>query len=618
MALHPTDSAKDLPDQAVAKPHADFQRYISEKPKAANGPVLADSAGLAVPKLQLTGDLGQTPSGTLLTQPRGDDSGVKSMLHPIGFSIDAPLIAPKESQYGETGGKRTYKDDSTFQQVMKRDGSIEYIGHGKSAGDEYRVRVNSDGTYKVLDASGKEVPRTSDEDVVRERTRLDELAKGFADPELRSRFRADMARLEGRFPTNSQEIAQTFSNIASMLERRGSSAVPPETVDRLAQDIMHETGVCDSHDQGAHNTCDVSSAAYVIMVDSPSVVAKAIRDLAGDGSFKLANGKVLTMDEHSLNPDSESAGLRKLDGARSLASQYLDVLMVNAGVSERKEQFVFRNHETDGEQLFQKQPDGSFKVVGNKQDLHEDEVVRAYRLLAGDRAKKDLILVQVDNVDLDENLQPKKIDGVLTFRNADELREILARKQKEGGFPMIIITKPSQPGFRPADADSTVAKSCTADPKSLSFHAIVIKSFEDGIALIHNQWGSRCNYGLPVDRLYNASIDRGSELYERVEEGRRKNVPDMEAEIEQYGNIAKFAKFASGDQRKFYEELISKAEERFNSGSGNLFTPAAYGALVDYGVRMDFADRQQFAEFLRRQKVFQNRPDIADVIGDTS
>ena len=559
----------------------------------------------------------QTPASASESDPRvarllsGFEVAKNEPRTPVVNDASAPIAkAPADAGKPHPAGERTeHFDGSAYTQKKNRDGSVDHIGTGMAPADNYHVHEGRDGSYKVLDAKNKEVPRSTDPEVVEQRKRLDALSDKFTDPESKAKFRADMAKIEGRMQGNPKEVANTYSEVASMLEQREKAKVKPEVVDRLAMDVMAQAGTSKSVDQNPHPTCNVTSVESVIYHDNPSIAANAVKDIALTGEHKVSTGNVVKVDEQSMQASSLA---KRDDGQRSLATQYMNVLMVNAALAERGTGERY----TKNDERIKETPGKPPEVVGKEPSLSLAEIARSYRLMTGDKGKQTIIIAHESAAEKDKSGKIKPIDGVEYYKDQQGYEQLLGRLKQNQSLPVVqhidVRNDFNAPG-----------RSCTAsDNETFAGHVLDVDDFSKGKVEINNQWGSRCDYSLPVKQAYEASIDKDGSYRERMAKATAMGTRDFEAEIGHYLTLYHNEprdKMPSAKSLLLLQDLMKDAETMAKQGKPETFGTKAAEQFGKYALKMvDRDDRLTLAEMMRQSPIFKDHQDIIDLVGDIS
>jgi hypothetical protein len=508
--------------------------------------------------------------------------------------------------------RKQHTDGSAYTRHKNRDGSIEHIGTGQAPGDNFHVHELKDGSYKVVDEKNRDLIRSKDPDVVAQRGRLDSLSSNFTDPESKARFRADMAKLEERMKGNPKEVALTYSEIASMLEQRDKAKIKPEAVDRLAQDVMSQAATPKSVDQGTHPTCNVTSVESVMYHDNPSVAANALKDVALRGEHQVASGNVVQVDAQSLQPSSLD---KRQDGQRSLATQYMNVLMVNAALAERGD----GTHYTADDRRIKETAGRPPEDVGKTPSLSLGEIARSYKLMMGDKAKPTIIVAHESAAEKDANGAIKKVDGVEYYKDQQDYERLLQRLKATQGLPVVGHIDVRN-NFSPPD------RSCSApDSDTYAGHVLGLDDIANGKVEINNQWGSKCDYSIPVKQAYQASVDKEIEYMDRIESAKKHGTRDFAAELAHSHRLLRQMRripgyqLSSPEALKEMEHYMTEAESLAQQGKPETFNREAAEEFSKMAIDfVDRGDRPVLAEKMRRSPIFNKYKDIIDVVDDVS
>ncbi|MBX9721998.1 MAG: hypothetical protein K2X81_11425, partial [Candidatus Obscuribacterales bacterium] len=473
---------------------------------------------------------------------------------------------------------REHKDHSKYVSLKREDGSgsIDHIGTGPTTGDNFKVRQTGD-SYETLDKDNKTIERSSNPDVKQSREKLETLAKNFGDSEQRSRFFADISKLENRLKSDPKELAKTFSEVASMLENKDKTKIGPTLTERLASEVMSQAASPQSIDQGSNPTCSVTAVESIIYHDNPSIAAKAMRDIAETGEHQMRNGKMVSLNNEALKPNEPTDPTKRLDNERSLATKYMNSLLITTALERNSESPWFKEHGWTFEYK-ESAKEGSQIIVNRTNDsplsqkfdgLSSEDQVYAYKMLTGAAGKKTLVIEHESMGAVDKEGKPRQVDGIATYSNQQQFNELTEKLKENHGFPVITTIDAKNRNF--------IADGCTFDTKSMIDasktlpHALVIDDIYEDKASLNNQWGSKCDYDLPKSEVYSSSLRNNLQVTERARAGEASGKPDLEAEMDlKYRDLAaefvkhedpsahKFAPLP--EALKFLQQEISKAD----------------------------------------------------------
>jgi len=242
---------------------------------------------------------------------------------------------------GPNGERYAYEyNGDRISKVTEPDGTVvERIGERawkatKDGREFVRLRedysVDSDGTRVLIHDEGKEISRldgTRDSVDLRDRAlnvapleMPAERAAMFArvnhavdacsfSPSEVSRYKASIQELTQRIedrqvrdPMSDAQIAEAYKQVSKLLEE--NPGAPVSLTDRvlLAEQVMHEIAYPCTIDQGANNTCNVTTIENRMATRDPNEVAALVAEVATTGRYRTADGAVIDM-RGQLAPD---------------------------------------------------------------------------------------------------------------------------------------------------------------------------------------------------------------------------------------------------------------------------------------------------------------------------
>lgn len=155
---------------------------------------------------------------------------------------------------------------------------------------------------------------------------------GDATPVLIQQFK-DRAAREG---ISLQEQARTFATTANLLRRDAAPGVNPEHLPKLTIQCLGQAADPRLIDQGANNTCNVTTIEGRLYSRTPSDAIRVVTNLATRGKFRTADGATISLPDDQLTPDAEALSLINTPGnkgpesaARTYASQLFQLGAAN-------------------------------------------------------------------------------------------------------------------------------------------------------------------------------------------------------------------------------------------------------------------------------------------------
>jgi hypothetical protein len=147
---------------------------------------------------------------------------------------------------------------------------------------------------------------------------------------------------------SDDKVVRTLEATAKMLE--GVGAKPLNQFDRvaLATSLMHNVNHCDRIDQGFHNTCNVTAISKVLLANDPATYAEMLSSTALNSYYQASDGKRISVDAQSLQPDHESASGETMNAKRNYATQIFDLVAINNYWQRRIPPFSYVQRQSTG------------------------------------------------------------------------------------------------------------------------------------------------------------------------------------------------------------------------------------------------------------------------------
>ena len=111
---------------------------------------------------------------------------------------------------------------------------------------------------------------------------------------------------------------------------------------------MHNVNHCDRIDQGFHNTCNVTAISKVLLANDPAAYAEMLSSTALNSYYQSPDGKRISIDAQSLQPDHESASGETINAKRNDATQIFDLVAINNYWQRRVPPFSYVQRQSTG------------------------------------------------------------------------------------------------------------------------------------------------------------------------------------------------------------------------------------------------------------------------------
>ncbi len=401
-------------------------------------------------------------------------SGTTTRLHKVDAS----------GNYTETGTGPNPNDN--YEEKYDSKSGITLRTEAKGTDRERTITTKPDGTTTVIAKDGDNYTRNADgsehhtgretfdkpaydyQTADKSRAGLESAIQNHQPP-ISADEQAAMAKDMKDFETRAQqqhlppeEISKTYDQMSRLLSTPNKdSAIPDDNRVKLAEGILHECAHPSDIDQGAHQTCNVTTVAEQGFSRNPSTMAEMAATTAIKGEWTAPDGKVIKVDNNSLAiaPFSEEQNQPPKDGERSYATQVLNVVMINDCTQRRVPP-----------QYYQQQvPDGSVPADTGERLYGADGKLVTAKVMNGDGQQMDVpvaapYVTDGELTSLGKRLYHKNYDsigvndesiGVENVNSPGTLELKVKQMQDQGKLPITMgvdcnhkpITNNEQPGF---------------------------------------------------------------------------------------------------------------------------------------------------------------------------
>jgi hypothetical protein len=325
------------------------------------------------------------------------------------------------------------------------------------------------------------------------------------------RFRENSEEFERRATAqglNSAELAETYRQIARIMQPGADTVLRHEDRLKIAQQAMHQAAFPSRIDQGRHQSCSVTAVEVRTYTKTPSKAVQLVADIATKNSFRTADGTDITLHPGSLKADEEASQNPTPDGKRSYASQLFEIAAANIHwmrVTENADGQPIPKHSLGVAQMPEKR---GITLAQTESGFGFDTGERLFDLrstpplvLAKDFAIKvghvEDISNQITGLNesgfVIENAELGALRNTVHFRSTADLQQTLYKLKADGSLPALIRVHTANEPFYKADAD---------------WHLINVMDFDasNGKTVISNQWGARGDMTVKVGTLYQATL----------------------------------------------------------------------------------------------------------------
>lgn len=297
----------------------------------------------------------------------------------------------------------------------------------------------------------------------------------------------------------------------------------------LAKSLISNAADPTSIDQGAHNTCNVTTLECRLYTQEPATAARVVADVAITGELKTADGTLIK--PASLAPDLEAKFDPTPDGLRNYASLVFQNTAINVhwmrkdtlpgGVMAGKGNIEYR----------QGKPGEPEEYLLNKSV--NPPIIHHFRSLDSSHPWLDVDGLSDINAQLtgkpskDFGIQrwfwPSESDGVSKFLTFNGLKEKLQEYKNNNSFPVIIAVNGDHKPF--------------GNGNGFAPHVVTVTDYDpvNGLVTLDNQWGKDADItGLPGQKpkittreLYDAMSMFPS--FDFIKDHFEKNVKDIKS-----------------------------------------------------------------------------------------
>lgn len=334
----------------------------------------------------------------------------------------------------------------------------------------------------------------------------------------------DMDSFERRARTaglSDQQIADTYTQTTRLLSTT-TSTFSLEQRTKIAEQVIRNAARPTGIDQGRHGTCNVAVVESRLYAKTPEAAAKLVADIATTGSFTTQDGSIITPTGRSLTPDDEAGSNPPGDGKRGLASQIFQVTAANVhwqrmhvtpdGVLSRRGAITYEQIPSKrssfsgdtGERVLDYSVNPPRETTKYKQgpSLSVSDLIGISNQITG-KAESGFV---IENKVFGGN-------GTVHVTSPRELEQAINDARQNGKLPAFIRV---HTGNEPFLSDSGGAFTRQRGV----WHVVSITNFDARTkkVTIDNQWGSRGDKTIDLDKLYKATLEPGTPEWKKKHE----------------------------------------------------------------------------------------------------
>jgi YD repeat-containing protein len=360
----------------------------------------------------------------------------------------------------------------------------------------------------------------------------------FGDAAQRDRFLQFSSEFEARAAREGipqEKVAGVYQQVERLMQGGNDAALNEADRARLAEQMMYNAAHPETIDQGANNTCNVTTIEMRMFARDPEAAARVITDVALNGKYVTPEGKVVDVGrvgglEYRPDPGKpdimsngfdrgSSTGVKypadvKADGYRNWADEIFQNTAVNLNYSDATTYITqeggnwvrkpvpeggvvqYSNRPGEGERLVLYGPDGRYlktTEIGQGPNVAADDLGDIYNKLVPSHAPDGYIANGVDDGFVIAGRPGRS--GMVVPQSDSDLFKKLSEMGQNGKLPAIAWVdtdkSPTLFGAPQGDHGSHVVTITDVDPKT-------------GMVKVVNQWGEVNNKWISVQELYGA------------------------------------------------------------------------------------------------------------------
>jgi hypothetical protein len=356
-----------------------------------------------------------------------------------------------------------------------------------------------------------------------ERTRLEALTPGVIKGRDLKRFTEDLNSLERRAQTaglTDTQLAETYHQVARILSAGNSAILPESERIKIAQQVVRNAARPTSIDQGKHGTCNVNVVESRVYTRNPEAAAKLVADVAITGSFTTADGFTITPTRRSLMPDDESGSNPPADGQRGAASHVFQVTAANI----RWQRTVLT-------------PDGQLSAWGK---VVYEQIPSKRSRFSGDTGERIMDYNanpprETTDYKRGPSLSVSDLPGISNQITGRSEKDFVIENKVHGGSNTTLVTSPRE-------LEDALTKGSVNMPMFIRvhtgndpfltesggnwtrqrgvWHVVSITGYDAKTqkVTIDNQWGSRSDRTIALDKLYKSTMEPGTTEWKKKHE----------------------------------------------------------------------------------------------------
>lgn len=468
----------------------------------------------------------------MLRTPRTFEYDDDNALKKISFADNSTVTSTDGKNWVRTKSDGTSEHWWTGSIEVEPDGGLKYSDGFKPP----RVTIERpDGSREVVDQHGR--IDYQNVDFYKELAFMNSVRDSYTLPAQRGRFKDLMNEFEMRSQKDGlsrEEMAKTFHQVRRLLQAGDGAILSAADRAKLAEQVLYQAAHPESIDQGANNTCNVTTVEKRVFARNPSEAARLIADVALTGKYVTADGVTVDLSRvpGALSADAEARQLDrnfdsknrdiKVDGARSRASQIFEIGAVNIKYAKQHSSslsstVVYEKPESglkgqEKEQLVRYGVDFTGKlsreVLKDSPDISIDELRGIHNEIVGGNEGGFVIMGpkymsrRTRNVYNAVDNYGRNNPDVMVAESQQDLGKLLFDLQGQKKLPAILYVDAKNTFFGGSGGGSGGGG-----------HVINIQRIfnQGGRTMVEftNQWGSKDNRTVTLDVLYGLTLPPG-------------------------------------------------------------------------------------------------------------
>jgi len=320
----------------------------------------------------------------------------------------------------------------------------------------------------------------------------------------------------------SDQVAETYKQVTRLFDAGQGATLPADQRLRLAQQVLRNAARPTSIDQGHHGTCNVSVVESRVYAKNPEAAARLVADIATTGSFRSKDGSLITPTMRSLSPDDEARTYPPANGERGFASQVFQMTAANIKWQRTvvtPDGHIASKGKITYEQIPSKRSSFSADTGERVMDYSQNPPRETTSYKQGPALSvsdlPDIANQITGRSDSGFVIENKVHAGRFTEQvsSPKELEQAILDARQNGQLPAFIRVHTGNDPFL-SDSGGTYSRQRGV------WHVVSITDYDPRTkkVTIDNQWGSRGDRTVDLDKLYKATMEPGTDAWKKKHE----------------------------------------------------------------------------------------------------